>query len=228
MTTAQALKALSGVTTITGTPEEVRDGLGHLGAKGTQVIAVTLDQVSSPAVKALAHTFEAIAPLVGAIVARREKAALQSIIEALVPQVPLPQHMLAEARMTAEARKAVLEEGEWLTAAQIAEVAGFSATNPSAQPNKWKKDGQIFAIRHQGVDYFPGYGLDPATGYRPAKPLAEVLKIFGQSKDGWGAAYWFASDNSYLGGERPLDLLLREPDRVIAAARDEMEGVLHG
>jgi hypothetical protein len=112
----------------------------------------------------------------------------------------MAQHVLIEARMTAEARKAVLEKGDWLTAAQIAEVAGFSTSNPSAQPNKWKKEGLIFAVRHRGTDYFPGYALDPATGYRPIKTLAGVLKIFGERKDGWGLAYWFASVNSFPRG----------------------------
>ncbi|WP_407118280.1 hypothetical protein [Bradyrhizobium sp. LMG 9283] len=56
----------------------------------------------------------------------------------------------------------MLESGNWLTAVQIAEMAGFSASNPSAEPNKWMNDGQIFAVRHRGVDYFPGYALDPS------------------------------------------------------------------
>jgi hypothetical protein len=152
----------------------------------------------------------------------------RSIIEALVPDVPLPRHKLIEARMTAEARKRVLETGDWMTAAQIAEAAGFSSSNPSAQPNKWKKDGQIFAVRHRAVDYFPGYALDPSTGYRPAKGLARVLAVFRGRKDDWGTAYWFASVNSFLGGKRPQDLLIGEPDRVVAAAEDEVAGVLHG
>ena len=130
--------------------------------------------------------------------------------------------------MTAEARKAVLESGDWLTAAQVAGIAGFSASNPSAQPNKWKKDGQIFAVRHRGVDYFPGYALDPSTGYRPARGLARVLGVFRGRKDEWGLAYWFASVNSFLGGKRPQDLLIGQPDRVVAAAVDEVAGVLHG
>lgn len=145
-----------------------------------------------------------------------------------MPNVPLPQHMLIEARMAAEARKAVLESGEWLTAAQIAEMAGFSASNPSAQPNKWKKDGQIFAVRDHGVDYFPGYALDPSTDYRPAKGLARVLGVLRGQKDDWGLAFWFASVNSFLGGKRPLDLLISKPERGVAAAEDEVAGVLHG
>lgn len=217
---------LSGFGSFIGTPEQVRKSLDRLGAE--QVIALTLKHGSGPAVRALAETVVSIAPLVRAILEQRQKKALTSIIEALVPEVPPPQHMLIEARMTAEARKEVLESGDWLTAAQIADVAGFSASNPSAQPSKWKKDGQIFAIRHRGVDYFPSYALDRATGYRPVKDLAKVLTVFNGRKDDWALAYWFASINSFLGGKRPQDLLSTRPDRVVAAAEDELAGVAHG
>ena len=223
---ATADKELSGVGTLTGTPEQVRTGLSRLDAK--QVIALTFERGSEAAVRALADTVANLAPLVRSIVKRRQDEAFRSIVEALVPDVPPPRHKLVEARMTAEARKAVLESGDWVTAAQIAGMAGFSASNPSAQPNKWKKDGQIFAVRHRGVDYFPGYALDPSTDYRPARGLARVLGIFRGRKDDWGLAYWFASVNSFLGGRRPQDLLIDQPDRVVAAAEDEVAGVLHG
>ncbi|SIO36335.1 hypothetical protein SAMN05443247_04442 [Bradyrhizobium erythrophlei] len=217
---------LSGVGTLTGTPEQVRTGLSRLRAE--QVIALTFEHGSEAAARALAGTVANLAPLVRSVVERRQEEAFRSIIEALVPEVPPPHHKLVEARMTAEARKAALESGDWLTAVQIAEMAGFSASNPSAQPNKWKKDGQIFAVRHRGVDYFPGYALDPSAGYRPAKGLARVLGVLRGRKDDWGLAYWFASVNSFLGGKRPQDLLIDQPDRVLAAAEDEVAGVLHG
>ncbi|WP_043159761.1 hypothetical protein [Bradyrhizobium sp. Ai1a-2] len=217
---------LSGIGTLSGTPEQVRTRLSRLHAE--RVIALTLEHGNEAAVRALTETVANLAPLVRTILERRQDEALHSIIEALVPEVPLPRHKLIEARMTAEARKAVLESGDWLTAAQIAEIAGFSASNPSAQPNKWKRDRQIFAVRHRGVDYFPSYALDPSTDYRPAKGLARVLAVFGERKDDWGLAYWFASVNSFLGGKRPQDLLIDQPARVVAAAQDEVAGVLHG
>ena len=129
-----------------------------------------------------------------------------------------------EARMAAHARGAVLSEGGWLTAAQIADCAGFSSSD---EPDKWKNDGLIFTIHHDNVDYFPGYGLAPTT-FGPIKALAPVLAVFQGEKDGWELAYWFASVNSFLGGRRPQDLLLTAPDEVIAAAEDEMVGVAHG
>jgi hypothetical protein len=226
MRTVDDNSKLSGFATLTGTPEEIRSRLNRLGVE--RVIALTFEHGSERAVRAFADTVESIAPLVSAILKQRQHKTLESIVEALVPNMPPPPHMLVEARMTAQARKAVLEGGDWLTAAQVAKLAGFSTTNLSAQPNKWKKDGLIFAVRHHGVDYFPGYGLDPATNYRPYKALARVLRIFGNEKDAWGLAYWFTSINSFLGGKRPQDLLAEQGERVVCAAEDEMEAVAHG
>lgn len=75
------------------------------------------------------------------------------------------------------------------------------------------------------MDYFPRYALDPSLDYRPAKSLAAVLAVFRGLKSDWGVAYWFASVNSFLGGKRPQDLLLQQPDRVVAAAEDAIAGV---
>ena len=226
MAAADEAIEFSGVGTLAGTPEQVRIGLS--GVHAQKVIALTLEHGTEPAVRALVETVANLAPLVGAILKRRQDKALLSIIEALVPDVPPPHHQLVEARMTAEARRAVLESGDWLTAAQVAEMAGFSASNPSAQPNKWKKEGHIFAVRHRGVDYFPGYALNPSSDYRPAKGLTGVLTVFRGKKDDWAIAYWFASVNSFLGGKRPQDLLIDQPERVFAAAEDEVAGTPHG
>lgn len=130
--------------------------------------------------------------------------------------------------MTARARNAVMQGASWLTASELAEIAGLSSNNPSAQPSKWKKNGLIFAISHNGNDYYPGYGLDPDQGYRPIKSLKPVIECFKGTRTGWGLAYWFGSMNSFLGGRCPKDLLASDPDKVLAAAADEMEGVAHG
>ena len=192
------------------------------------MIALTLVDASALTAEAVERTVAGIVPLISAILRRRDEKTLNSIVELLVPDVATPPHLLVEAGMKAEARRAVLESGDWLTAANVAQIAGLSAINPSAQPNKWKKEGQIFALRHKGVDYFPAYALDPSRDYRPVKGLSKVLAVFRDKKDDWGVAYWFASVNSFLGGRRPQDLLVEQPERVLAAAEDEVAGVLHG
>lgn len=215
-----------GISTLTGDPDEVRKGLGRVDAE--QVVAVALAHASPREAEAIAQTFASIAGLVKTLVGNHHRASLEAIVEALVPKLPPTPNELKEATMLARARTAVIESGDWMTAAEIASAAGFSASNPSAQPNKWKRDGAIFAIRHNGIDYFPSYGLDPQSGYRPRKALAQVLDTFGDTKDAWGLSYWFMSANGFLGGQRPRDLLATDPERVIAAAADEREGVLHG
>ncbi|MDO4683075.1 MAG: hypothetical protein Q4B17_09860 [Lautropia sp.] len=153
---------------------------------------------------------------------------MHRLAEALVPAAPVSPRLLKEAGMLVSARKAVLASGDWLSAAELAQLAGLSPRNPSAQPNKWKKQGQIFAIHHNGTDYFPGYGLDPEHNFRPCKGLADILAVLAPHKDGWGMAYWFMSVNSFLGGKRPQDLLRTDPARVLAAAEDEVMGIVHG
>lgn len=226
MALIEELPDLAGFAAITGTPSEIRSRLN--GSADERVIALTFAHGGAREVQAIADTMASIAPLISALIDRRQRAALEAVVEALAPHVPPPEHLMIEARMAAEARRAVLEGGDWLTAAQVASLAGFAASNPSTQPNKWKKQGAIFAIRHQGADYFPGYGLDPAAGHRPFEAMATILEVFGTVKDGWGIAYWFSSVNSFLGGRRPQDMLATQPDRVIAAARDEMAEIAHG
>jgi len=214
-----------GMSTIAGDPEEVCRQLHRVDAE--QVVAVALEHATPREAAAIAQTFASIAGLVKTIVETGHRQSLEAIVGALVPRIPPTPNELKEATMLARARTAVIESGDWMTASEIASVAGFSASNPSTQPNKWKREGAIFAIRHNGIDYFPSYGLDAGAGYRPRKAMAHVIKTFGETKDGWGLSYWFMSANSFLGGKRPRDLLALEPERVIGAAADEREGAPH-
>lgn len=106
-----------------------------------------------------------------------------------------------------------------MTANEISNLAQFSSANPSSQPNKWKHAGKIFALRHEGVDYFPIYGLDPAQGFRPFSALESVIATLATMKEGWAMAFWFASPNSFLGGKRPKDVLSVNPSGVLSAAK---------
>lgn len=212
--------------TLTGLGHEVREKLETVSNE--PVVAVVLPRASGASAGAIARTLENIAQLVPSLIASQQEQTIKAVVEALMPKVMPTPNVLKEAEMQARARAAVLASGDWLTAAEIASAAGFSASNPSAQPSKWKRDKAIFTISHNGTDYFPGYGLDPSAGYRPLKALAKVIGILDGSKDGWGMAYWFMSPNSFLGGQRPQDLIRSAPQRVADAALDELEGAAHG
>jgi len=153
---------------------------------------------------------------------------LKKIVSALLPDVAPSEAAMAQARMLIDAKSTILKSGDFIPAGEVSKLAGYSQTNPSVQPNKWKRNRAIFAIELKGDDFFPLYALDPNDNYRPRKEVAEILSIFGDSKDGWGLAFWFAGLNSFLDDERPQDLLTVAPEQVLAAARDEIAGVLHG
>lgn len=78
------------------------------------------------------------------------------------------------------------------------------------------------------ADYFPLYGLNPEKSYKPYPALSEVLTVFHGVRSSWSIAFWFAGLNSFLDDRRPQDLLASKPGMVIAAARDEIEGLQHG
>jgi len=216
----------SDVSTWFGTPAEVRDQLHHHSAK--RLLVISFDHVKESDQSVVAEAFVSMGAMLSASDKHRNREFMEKLADLLVPRTPPSPHLLREATMQARARTAVLQGGDFVTAADIAKAAGLSTLNASAQPNKWKKQGQIFAVHHNGVDYFPGYGLDAETGYRPLKALAQVIEVFDATKDAWGLAYWFGSDNSFLGGKRPQDVLKADPTRVIAAARDEVEELAHG
>lgn len=213
--------------TLFGTPQEVRAQLGKSHAE--KVLAVSFEHIEKAAFELLAENITTVMS-VYSVALRKPKGQvlLNSLVEILLPTRPTPSRLLKESFMLARARKAVLESGDWLTAANVAQLAGLSDVNPSAQPNKWKKKSLIFAIHHNGVDYYPGYGLDSNADFRPIKALADVIEIFAGHKDAWGMAYWFRSQNSFLGGKRPQDLLGTQSAQVIEAARDEIQAVAHG
>lgn len=138
---------------------------------------------------------------------------IDQVVSLFMPKVPVSSNLMREAQMLAKAKKAVLESGDWVTASDIAKLGEFTTNNPSSGPNKWKRDNRLFAIRHNGSDYFPVYGLDKDAAYRPLPAMREVINILATKKSSWGMAYWFASVSSLLGGKRPQDLLITDPSK---------------
>jgi hypothetical protein len=209
---------------LVGTGNEV-SRLLHQGS-APRALAITFADDAQSAI--LEGVFRQVTAFLPQMVRLRQRETVEQIVGAMLPNIAIPDTALAQARMMVDAKSTILESGDFLPAVEIAALAGYSAKNPSAQPNKWKKDGAIFAIQHKGNDYFPMYALDAEENYRPYRALTEVLRLFGETKTGWGIAFWFAGLNSFLDDRRPQDLLASQPELVIAAARDEIEGVGHG
>ncbi len=212
------------LTVMTGTGREVIQLLHRSPARRT--VAVSLpDNEQGMAAEIVFHRVAAFLPQ---LMDQSQQDNLKKIVSALLPDVAPSEAAMAQARILIDAKSTILKSGDFIPAGEVSKLAGYSRTNPSVQPNKWKRNRTIFAIEHKGDDFFPLYALDPDDNYRPRKGVAEILNIFGDSKDGWGVAFWFAGLNSFLDDERPEELLAVAPEQVLAAARDEMAGVQHG
>lgn len=207
---------------VTGTSGQIEKQIG----KERQIIAVV--GRDEGAFQALIKAFELLAPSLNRLVEERQHQLLEDVMKVLLPPLAPSPEMMIEAKMKLAARQAVMNNGDWMPAARISEMAGFSEANSSTQPNRWKKHGKIFAITYNGSDFYPFYALDPDENYRPTKAMKQILEVLRQTKDDWGVALWFASHNSFLNGARPQDLLLSAPGRVLDAAHDEVVGILHG
>ncbi|SFN22254.1 hypothetical protein SAMN05428971_0591 [Candidatus Pantoea varia] len=125
-------------------------------------------------------------------------------------------------------RKHILADSEWLPAQEVSRRAGSSATvkNPSGLPNRWKRTGKIFALSFEGRDLYPAYGLD--VGGQPLPLMKKIIALFGGSKTPWTLAVWFGTPNSWLGNEKPKNLMTSQPEKVLEAAQRSKEGPVHG
>lgn len=150
---------------------------------------------------------------------------MRQMIDSMMPQtpVPLPPQVL-QARRNAQAREALFEEFGALTSADIGKMAGSKSPNRAALAHRWKTDGRIFAVPHQGANYFPGFQFSPEG--QPLPVIASVLSILSGTAAAWEVALWFTGRNGWLDGRRPVDLLVSDPASVIAAAEREVEDLV--
>jgi hypothetical protein len=177
--------------------------------------------------KTVFETLKRASEAIEVLLKTRQKNTWDALIEAMTPEVPMTSNQIIEAKMLAEAITRLVESHDFVRASEIAKLGQFSVTNPSSQPNRWKKAGLIFAVLFKGVDLYPLYALETKGGVKPLPAMKEILSTL-QDKDDWQKAFWFASPNTYLRNKMPKDLLKSKPEAVLRAATIEAEGVQHG
>ena len=204
------------------------DVASELSKDNSQVLAFVASGDDAETTKKKFAMLRQLAGLMNDLIDVKRTQKWDALVEALTPDMELSTTKIFEAKMMSEARTAVLEAEDFVTASAIAEAARYSTKNPSSQPNRWKRARQIFAVSHKGVDLYPLYALDRDQEFRPLPIVGEVLGLFGATKTGWETAFWFASVNSYLGSKKPKDVLQSNPEGVLKAAQAEAVGVQHG
>jgi len=147
---------------------------------------------------------------------------LDRLTEAMTPDIPVASPaVVLQARRNAEARAALLAEFGALTASQVAELSGSEAKNRSALAGRWRREGRLVAVEHQGTVYYPAFQFD-----EDGKPRPIVESVLDHLADphvtSWQQALWFTTANGWLDARRPVDLLESEPEAVVAAARETL------
>lgn len=147
---------------------------------------------------------------------------LQKLVRLLVGAAAPKAMDLRLARMNVEAIKAIYRGTDWLTATEVGislgQFSGSTPVNPAATANRWRRKGEVFAIRYEGKNRYPRYAF--GADLRPVPAIRIVLKLFPRI-DPWRLAAWFESASSYLGGKKPREMLQQGRDQeVIAAAQD--------
>ncbi|NIG34446.1 hypothetical protein C1Y43_09590 [Pantoea sp. ICBG 828] len=125
-------------------------------------------------------------------------------------------------------KQTILDDAEWLPAQEVSRRSGSAVDikNPSGLPNRWTRADKIFAITSEGKDLYPAYAL--YVGGQPLPQMKKIIQLFGETKTPWSLALWFGSPNSWLGNQKPKDLLASAPERVLEAVARAKEGPVHG
>jgi hypothetical protein len=140
-----------------------------------------------------------------------------------------PKGKAAQERMQEDARRTVLESGEFRTTSDLAKLLRIDSHKLDRQLNVWKDRNEIFSIDGGPEDQlFPKFAFDRNRGLQLFEAIPQILGIFGTKLSRLAIASWFIADCSYLDDQPPKDVLQADPDWVIDAARDEMEEVSHG
>lgn len=132
----------------------------------------------------------------------------------------------AEQEMALRAKQRVLAIGPWLPQESLARYAQISTLHMTTQLKIWKDSRKIYSLLHEGTELFPRYAF--STLFQPVYELEPILMAFEGKKTNLAIACWFAGNNGYLGGKRPLDILETNPEDVLSAANDELAGITHG
>ena len=131
--------------------------------------------------------------------------------------------------MLEDAKTSIRASGEFRTVPDLAKFLRVEIHDLELQLDDWKDRREIFSIQ-DGTEgeLFPAFAFNSIRGLQASEAIPRVLEIFGDMLSDWGIAAWFIAGSSYLDGEPPKDLVEGNPNRVIAAARDEMNVVSHG
>jgi hypothetical protein len=192
---------------------DLADAIKLIRPEGEELLIVSADHALATLVVQMTH-----------LAAQNKLIATRLVDAMLAPGSPVSPASARQAQRNAEARKELIDEFGLRESDELAELAGSTASNRSATASRWLAAGKIFAVNHQGARVFPGFQF--GTDGHPRPVIGRVLEVFEPyGLDGWETALWFTTASGWLDDQRPVDMLTREPEQVVEAARHAFEEV---
>jgi hypothetical protein len=127
----------------------------------------------------------------------------------------------AIAQQGAARREQLMSEEKWLSSAQVSRSLGSTAENAAKFAMEKRKSGEILGVWHGPRKSFfhPPWQF---TSQGPIQGMRELLAVLPEgNKSGWAQAEWLYTPHALLEGRRPADVMIKDPDRVVAVAREE-------
>ena len=113
------------------------------------------------------------------------------------------------------------QEFGMLTSTEAGKRMGSRSRAPRNFAAAAHRDNALVAVRQGNHVLYPGFQFGP-----DGQPLAVIrrLRKIAEAND-WseaGLVQWLCSPTTYLNGDRPVDHLSSDPDRVVAVAADDL------
>jgi hypothetical protein len=123
-----------------------------------------------------------------------------------------------EDRQRIQMQDAFALHGGMLTGDDVARAMRHRGAQPVAAIARWIVGREIVYLVRHSVIMLPMFQFDPVKfELRPG--VRETILELRDAFDDWDMCAWFATPNSWLDGEMPVERLLSDPDSVVQAAR---------
>ncbi|CQD06040.1 hypothetical protein BN1232_01033 [Mycobacterium lentiflavum] len=108
-----------------------------------------------------------------------------------------------------------------LTSTEAGKRMGSRSSAPRNLATTARRNKTLLAVRQGNYLSYPGFQFGP-----DGKPLPVIARLLAVADDsGWseaGLVQWLCSPTTYLDGDRPVDHLATDPDRVVAVAGEAL------
>ena len=105
------------------------------------------------------------------------------------------------------------------TSEAVAEALGSDSVNARQYANAKRRRGELLGLPVKNRNLFPAFQID-VEKHRIWPGVIEVNRLLCAADDPWGVASWWFSEDAWLRGERPADVVAQPGgnERVVAAA----------